>query len=140
MTRISKEAARALGLAPKASKYNNEKPTYYDKDLKETLTFDSIKEFEYFLVLKDRQKKGEIFNLRRQVKITIQPDFFDITGKHHEAITYYADFYYITQKWDDDGRFTENKEHYIDVKGVKTDVYRLKKKLLAYKNIIIEEV
>jgi hypothetical protein len=46
MVRLSKEEARALGLAPKASKYNNDKPTYYDPELKETLIFDSKKEFE----------------------------------------------------------------------------------------------
>ena len=135
MTRLSKAEALRLGLIKPKSKYNNNKPTYYDPDLKETLTFDSNKELSYYLLLKDRVKKGEISDLRRQYAIVIQPPFTDITGTKHRAITYKADFVYLD-------RLTDT-ERYIDVKGSKstlTEVYKLKKKLLAYKNIIIEEV
>lgn len=131
MVRLSKQEARALGLAPKASKYNNEKPTYYDKDLKELLTFDSIREYEYYLLLKDRQKRGEIRDLRRQVKIVIQPAFTTPDGETVKEISYYADFYYTDR---------DLRAHYIDVKGFRTDVYKLKKKLLAYRGFYIEEV
>lgn len=131
MVRLSKEEARALGLAPKISKYNNDKPTYYDPELKETLTFDSKKEFEYYLILKDRVKRGEIYDLRRQVPITIQPAFTDMNGNKYKAITYIADFYYLDN---------DLEAHYIDVKGYKTEIYKLKKKLLAYRGYYIEEV
>ena len=132
MTRLSKAEALRLGLIKPKSKYNNNKPTYYDPDLKETLTFDSNKELSYYLLLKDRVKKGEISDLRRQYAIVIQPPFTDITGTKHRAITYKADFVYLDNK--------TLKTHLIDVKGFKTEIYKLKKKLLAYKGFIIEEV
>ena len=132
MTRLSYKEAKALGLISESkSKYNNEKPTYYDPDLKETIKFDSIKERDYYLILKDRLKRGEIFRLQRQFKITIQPPFTTPQGEKIQAITYKADFVYL-----DSGGVT----HIVDVKGFKTDVYRLKKKLLAYKGFYIEEV
>ena len=59
----------------------------------------------------------------------------DKQGNKIRAITYKADFYFYDVKlkaW-----------RIIDVKGSKatlTEVYKLKKKLLAYKGIIIEEV
>ena len=136
MVRISEAEARALGLASKASKkpskYRNEKPTYYDKDLKESLRFDSNKELNYYLILKDRQKKGEITDLKRQVTIEILPAFTDVTGAKHRALTYVADFTYTEVK-------TSSKV-IVDVKGFKTEVYKIKRKLLAYKGIIIKEV
>ena len=125
MVRISNKRAQELGLVGK-SKYNNNKIKY------QGLTFDSKKEFEYYLILKDKEKRGLVFNLKRQVPLEIQPAFTDKTGVKHRAITYKADFVYTD-------RLT-GKERYIDVKGFRTEVYKLKKKLLAYKNIIIEEV
>lgn len=137
MTRISKEEYLAIiGAPPKKTKYNNNKPEYYDKDLKEKLKFDSNKELEYYLLLKDRLKRGEITNLKRQVEIEIQEAFTMPTGEKIQAITYIADFTYSDVK---DGNYYGDF-HIVDVKGLKTDVYKLKKKLLAYKGIYIEEV
>ena len=125
MTRISQKTAQRLGLVGK-SKYNNSKVTY------QGLTFDSKKEFEYYLILKDKEKRGLVFNIKRQVPLEIQPAFTDKSGVKHRAITYKADFVYTDR--------VSGKVKYIDVKGFRTEVYKLKKKLLAYKNIIIEEV
>lgn len=131
--RISEEEYRALiGTPPKKSKYKNNKPEYYDPDLKELIKFDSNKERDYYLILKDRAKRGEIRHLNRQYEIEIQPAFTDPQGNKIRAITYKADFYFydkILKSW-----------RIIDVKGFKTEVYKLKKKLLAYKGIYIEEV
>lgn len=125
MVRISNKTAQRLGLVGK-SKYNNRKVTY------QGLTFDSKKEFEYYLILKDKEKRGLVFNIKRQVPLEIQPAFTDKTGVKHRAITYKADFVYTDR--------VSGKVRYIDVKGFRTEVYKLKKKLLAYKGIIIEEV
>ena len=114
------------------SKYHNRKVSYYDPVTKETITFDSEKERDYYLILKDRQRRGEIKDLKRQVTIEIQRAFIDKVDKKHRAIKYIADFTYYDLK--------DYQIHYIDVKGYKTEVYRIKKKLLAYRNIIIEEV
>lgn len=124
----------------KPSKYKNNKPSYYDPVIKRTLTFDSNKELRYYLVLRDREKKGEIDCIERQYKIEIQPAFTDSSGKKHRSINYLADFYYIELKRDDNGEIIDFIAHVVDVKGYKTEVYKLKKKLLAYKGIIIEEV
>lgn len=145
MTRISIEEYRALlkkrgnksdkaaliPEPPRPSKYHNVKSEYYDPDLRETITFDSRRELEYYLILKSRQKRGEIVDLRRQVSITIQPAF-TFKGKTIREITYRADFVYIDKK--------DGLPHIIDVKGMKTDVYQLKKKLLLYQGYEIEEV
>lgn len=116
----------------KPSKYHNRKVEYYDPVLKETITFDSEKERNYYLILKDRERRGEIKDLKRQVEIEIQRAFVDKAENKHRAIKYIADFTYYDLK--------DYRTHYIDVKGFKTEVYKLKKKLLAYRNIIIEEV
>lgn len=133
MTRISEKDYRALtGEPPKKNKYNNRKPEYYDPDLSEVIKFDSVKEYQYYLILKDRFKRQEITFLQRQVNIEIQPAFTTPSGEKYKAITYKADFTYFD--------FKDQKTHYIDVKGFKTEIYKLKKKLLAYKGIYIEEV
>lgn len=120
------------GSRVKKPKYRNRKAEYYDPGLKETITFDSEKERDYYLILKDRERRGEIKDLRRQVEIEIQRAFVDKANNKHRAIKYLADFTYYDLK--------DYSIHYIDVKGFKTEVYKLKKKLLAYRNIIIEEV
>ena len=108
------------------------KSKYHNKRFKNKYgSWDSKAEFEYFLILKDKEKFGQIKNLRRQVSIEIQPSFKDSNGKTIKAITYKADFVYEDQ---------DGKKHIVDVKGMKTDVYKLKKKMLLYKGIEIEEV
>lgn len=58
---------------------------------------------------------------------------FKINGKTRRKITYRADFSYVSTE--------DDKLHVVDVKGFKTDIYKLKKKLFEYKyNIEIEEV
>ena len=113
-------------------KMMNSKSKYHNRKFKNVYgSWDSQAEFEYFLILKDKEKLGQIKNLKRQVSIEIQPAFKDRNEKTVRAITYKADFVY-----DDLSGMT----HYIDVKGMKTDVYLLKKKLLAYREIEIEEI
>ena len=142
MVRISEEEALKLGLVSskrnkpsKKRKYNNQPCTYNG------LKFDSIKECEYYLILLDKEKKGEIYHLERQVKITIQPKFKRPDGKTEREVYYVADFYYETVETVDG--VIGVKKHYVDVKGgnaTKTAVYKLKKKLLAYRGYYIEEV
>lgn len=135
--RLTEEEYRALvGTPPTKSKYNNRKAEYYDPQLKKTITFDSEKERDYYLILKDREKRGEITNLKRQVPIEIQEAFTDSKGNKIRAINYIADFTYSDVK---EGKYYGDY-HIIDTKGMRTEVYKLKKKLLAYKGIYIEEV
>lgn len=77
------------------------------------IKFDSKREATYFLYLRDLEKRGTIKNLQLQTKMP-----FKIDGK--TIFTYKPDFEY-------DDVFGH---HIIDVKGVETTVFRLKKKLI----------
>lgn len=84
------------------------------------ITFDSRKEADRYLTLKAMEEEGLIENLRRQVRYELVPAF-DVDGRHYRPVFYMADFVYV-----EDG-----KEVVEDVKGMRTDVYRLKSKLFA---------
>lgn len=86
------------------------------------ITFDSRKEADRYLVLKGMEEDGTIEDLRRQVRYELVPAF-DVDGRHYRPVYYVADFVYV-----EDG-----KEVVEDVKGMITDVYRLKRKLVAYR-------
>lgn len=108
------------------AKYHNKKVEY------DGYTFDSIREKNYYIKLKLLEKAGKIKELELQKEFELQPSF-KLNNKTSRKITYRADFTYKT---------TEDDElHVIDVKGFRTDVYRLKKKLFEYKyRIEIEEI
>ena len=107
-------------------KYHNKKVEY------DGYTFDSIREKNYYIKLKLLEKAGKIKELELQKEFELQPSF-KLNNKTSRKITYRADFTYKTTE--------DDKLHIIDVKGFRTDVYRLKKKLFEYKyRIEIEEV
>ena len=142
MVRISEEEAIRLGIVSKPQKkskkrkYNNQ-PCEFNGE-----KFDSKKELDYYLILLDKQKRSELCDLKRQVKIVIQPAFKTPDGKTVREIYYVADFKYTSLTPDGAGAY-DIKTHYVDVKGgnaTKTAVYKLKKKLLAYRGFYIEEV
>lgn len=97
-----------------ASKYRARKTTV------DGVTFDSKREANRYLVLKGMEEDGLIENLRRQVRYELVPAF-DVDDRHYRPVYYVADFVYV-----EDG-----KEVVEDVKGMRTDVYRLKSKLFA---------
>jgi len=100
------------------SKYNAKKTISYG------ITFDSKKEARRYRDLKLMEMAGEIENLILQPKYKLQDDF-KYKGKTIKAIYYIADFRYYD---------VSEKETVIeDCKGVKTAVYRLKKKLFLHK-------
>lgn len=106
------------------NKYKNKKVVY--KDMK----FDSKKEYIRYLVLEDMQRKGEISGLQRQVPFVLVPPF-QLNNIKYKGIRYIADFVYKK----------DGKTVVEDVKGMKTDVYKIKKKLMAYTHKIeIKEV
>lgn len=97
-----------------ASKYRARKTTV------DGITFDSKREADRYVVLKGMEEDGLIEDLRRQVRYELVPAF-DVDGRHYRPVYYVADFVYV-----EDGR-----EVVEDVKGMRTDVYRLKSKLFA---------
>ena len=106
------------------NKYGNHKTQY--KGIK----FDSKKECEYFIYLEALEAQGGISELQRQTRFQLQPAFKH-NGKTIRAITYVADFTF----YDKEGKF-----HIVDTKGIKTEVYKLKKKMMQYQGYDIEEV
>lgn len=94
------------------------------KTIVDGIKFDSRAEAKYYLYLKELEKKGTISDLQLQTKID-----FKINNK--KIFTYKPDFEYND----------EMGHHIIDVKGIRTAVFNLKKKLIeAQYKIIIEIV
>jgi hypothetical protein len=108
------------------SKYNNSKYNGYD----------SKKEAKRAAELKLLEKAGEITSLQEQVPYELIPSQYRIVnGKRRcieRAMKYIADFQYV----DKDGNTVVE-----DAKGYRTEVYRIKKKLMLYfHDIQIKEV
>lgn len=105
-----------IGNYTKQNKYHNKKVEY------DGIKFDSEKEKNRYIGLKQLERLGIIQNLQRQVKYELQPSF-KLNGKTIRSITYIADFVYIQ----------DGVEIIEDTKGFKTKEYLLKKKLFEYK-------
>lgn len=110
---------------PKQSKYKNRKAEYNG------ITFDSQKEMRRYVELLGMCEAGLITDLHLQQDFTLQERYLDADGNKVDAIKYRADFTY----YDSVGNWVIE-----DVKGMKTDVYKLKKKLMAGKGYRIQEV
>ena len=94
--------------------------------------FDSKKEAERYKELKALEELGVIEDLKLQPRFVLQESFKDSKWGAQRAITYVADFLYKEDR----------KTVVEDVKGMKTDVYRIKKKLFLklYPGIDFREV
>jgi hypothetical protein len=101
----------------KANKYHARKTTVYGR------TFDSKREAEVYLILREKLRLGEIKHLECQPTYTLLEGFRDNQGKPQKPITYTPDF--LVEY--DDGR-----REVIEVKGVRTRDYMLRKKLFLY--------
>lgn len=120
------------------SKYHSRKIT------RDGETFDSIKEFRRFQELKLMEKAGLVSDIQRQVKFKLIPAQREFTeevtktgkpkkGKviEHEC-AYFADFVYKDQY---------GLQVVEDVKGFRTEAYKIKRKLMLYLHgIRIKEV
>lgn len=114
--------------AGKQSKYGNEKVELSGQ------TFDSKREGRRYLELQMMLKGGLISDLRLQVPFELIPAQRDPqTGKTIErAVNYVADFVYKTP---------DGKTVVEDSKGYRTEVFRIKKKLMLWRHgIEVKEV
>lgn len=100
------------------SKYYNKKVIY------DGIMFDSIKEKNRYIELKLMERAGLIKNLKLQYEFELQPAF-TLKNKKIRKISYIADFYYFDNKLND----------YVveDTKGMRTEVYKIKKKMFEYR-------
>ena len=112
----------------KQSKYKNKKVTVNGK------VFDSKKEAKRYCELIKLEQAGLIKDLETQKKFLLL-DSFRKNDKTYKQISYYADFVYFD---------VHSKKTIVeDVKGgVKTEVYKIKRKLFEYKypDLTITEV
>ena len=112
------------------------------------ILFDSKKEAQRYQQLKLMEKAGHICDLKRQVKYELIPAQY-IDGKCAErAVTYTSDFeYYILKPIKQRTVMVGPEEKTIgqhvveDVKGIRTQEYVIRRKLMLYKyGIRITEV
>ena len=110
------------------SKYRNRKAVI------DGITFDSKKEARRYSELKLLKKAGRIENLELQPSFVLVDGYVNGAGKKIRPMTYKADFRYYD--------VMEKCEVIEDVKGVRTEVYKLKKKLFEerYAPLTITEV
>jgi hypothetical protein len=95
------------------------------------ITFDSKREAQYYAELKLLRRAGQIKDIQLQPVYEIHPAYKK-GKKKIQAITYKADFL-VT--------YSDGHTEVIDVKGVLTEVYRIKKKMFEYKyGIEIKEI
>lgn len=121
------------------SKYGNKKTEV------DGILFDSKKEADYYLILKAKQKAGEIEGLKMQVPFELLPAIWEDEIRHlktrdkvvkrlaQRPVRYIADFVYRT--------VPVGEDVVVDVKGKRTTEYLLKKKMMyALRGIKIMEV
>lgn len=119
---VGKEKAARLwaGADPKGTTKPKKKSKFGNvKTELDGIKFDSIKESEYYAELKLAERAGQIKEIKLQPRFTLQEKFTDLDGEHHRKVEYVADF---------DITYSNGRREIVDVKGHKTDVYKLKKK------------
>ena len=124
---------RGFNIPKKGNKYKNEKVEF------DGIKFDSKRERDRYMVLKDAERRGVISELKCQPKFTLIPAQYHEEAKQLKtkvkmvkkcdflAITYTGDFQYVK-----DGNIVVE-----DVKGMVTPEYKLKEKMMAYFHHII---
>jgi len=95
------------------------------KTIIDGVTFDSKKEAARYSELRLCEKYGQISNLELQPKYVLVSKFTTRSGEKIRELSYVADFRYIDEL---SGEYVVE-----DVKGMKTDVYKIKKKLLLWR-------
>lgn len=99
-------------------KYHNKKV------VRDGETFDSVKEYRRFCELLLLEKGGVISDLQRQVKYVLIPSQKEGKKTIERECSYRADFVYHDN---------ETGETIVeDVKGMRTEVYKIKRKLMLW--------
>lgn len=109
---------------------SNKQKYHNEKIVENGETFDSKKEYKRYKELKLLEQVGEIQTLRRQVKFELIPAQYKDGKCLFKACSYYADFVYMQ----------DGKQVVEDCKGMRTEVYKIKKKMMyhLYKILIYE--
>lgn len=115
----------------RGNKYGNRKVTVFNQ------TFDSKHEAQRYLELVSMQRAGKICELSTQVPFELIPAVRDDYGKLiQRSCEYIADFTYYDINADGTRTFVVE-----DAKGVRTEAYRIKRKLMLWRHgILVREV
>lgn len=130
-------AREAIGNVMRLLRTQRKKPNKYNarKTVMCGHMFDSKREAEVYLELLAQKQAGEIVRIGLQPSYTLLEGFRDNTGKNQKPITYTADFF-VT--------YADGHSEVIEVKGMRTRDYLLRKKLFLHmmrdKDIIFREV
>jgi len=104
--------------------YNRMKRKYNNRKIEiDGFTFDSKLEADFYQRLKPLVKSGKIKELKIHPRYLLQ-EGFSKNGKHYQPIYYIADFEVLY----DDGAVV-----IYDTKGMRTEVYKIKRKLFEYR-------
>lgn len=108
------------------SKYNSRKTVI------DGIIFDSKKEANYYCELKMLRMAGAVKDFELQVPFVLQ-EGFRYFGKAIRPIKYIADFVV---------EYPDGHKEVVDVKGMRTKEYMLKKKMFEhkYRDVILKEV
>ena len=110
--------------ASQFKEYNGMKRKYNNRKIEiDGYTFDRRLEADFYLRLKPLVKSGKIKELKIHPRYLLQEGFTK-NGKHYQPIYYIADFEVLY----DDGTVV-----IYDTKGMRTEVYKIKRKLFEYK-------
>ncbi len=111
LNKLGRSGRSQVKSTPTASKYRNVRYVI------DSLTFDSKREAHYYVGLKARADRGDITDLRIQVSF---PLFCPAPDRRLTAIVghYIADFVY----------YERGVRHVVDVKGIRTQIFKLKAK------------
>ena len=110
--------------ASQFKEYNGMKRKYNNRKIEiDGYTFDSRLEADFYLRLKPLVKIGKIKELKIHPRYLLQEGFTK-NGKHYQPIYYIADFEALY----DDGTVV-----IYDTKGMRTEVYKIKRKLFEYR-------
>ena len=110
--------------ASQFKKYTGIKRKYNNRKIEiDGFTFDSKLEADFYQRLKPLVKSGKIKELKIHPRYLLQEGFTK-NGKHYQPIYYIADFEVLY----DDGVTV-----IYDTKGMRTEVYKIKRKLFEYK-------
>lgn len=113
--RTRQEEPRTATKAPRRGKYNNRKVKL------DGYTFDSEREVEYYVVIKG---DPTVSNVVVHPRFELTPKFTNADGVKRRAMHYFADFL-VTYK--------DGTEKVVDVKGVETPVFKIKRLLFELK-------
>lgn len=125
---MAKKQFGRLFSSQKESKYRNEKVEY------DGMTFDSKRERDRYIVLKDAERQGTISDLVCQPKFTLLPaQYHEETVQLKTKVKTVRKCDFLATTYTGDFQYTKDGNVVVeDVKGMVTPEYKLKEKMMLF--------